>query len=84
MMKSILVDVFIPILSLNFLVEISLFLQIKELKEIVYKNLGYIMQKEIPITMFMYVYNGRSKQIMHPEQYLYECDIAYGDCLLLI
>ena len=54
------------------------------MKEMIYKNLEYITQKDIPIKMFMYVYNERSKQIMHPEQYLYESDIAYGDCLLLI
>ena len=77
MKKRILIEVFIPILSLRFLMEVTLSLMI-------YKNLEYITQKDIPIKMFMYVYNERSKQIMHPEQYLYESDIAYGDCLLLI
>ncbi len=84
MKKRILIEVFIPILSLRFLVEVSLSLKIEEMKEMIYTNLEYITQKDIPIKMFMYVYNERSKQIMHPEQYLYESDIAYGDCLLLI
>ena len=84
MKKRILIEVFIPILSLRFLVEVSLSLKIEEMKEMIYRNVEYITQKDIPIKMFMYVYNERSKQIMHPEQYLYESDIAYGDCLLLI
>ena len=84
MKKRILIEVFIPILSLRFLMEVTLSLKIEEMKEMIYKNLEYIPQKDIPIKMFMYVYNERSKQIMHPEQYLYESDIAYGDCLLLI
>ena len=84
MKKRILIEVFIPILSLRFLVEVSLSLKIQEMKEMKYRNLEYINQKDIHVKMFMYVYNERSKQIMHPEQYLYESDIAYGDCLLLI
>ena len=85
-MKSdmLLVEIYIPILSLRFLAEVSLLFQIEELEKCIYENITHVIQKEISITEFCYVYNERSQQLLHPEQYLYDCDIAYGDCLLLI